>query len=198
MEKFNLFPTLVYRQKQFLSQEECEEIVNIYENKKDIFEKHESLPGNSLSSHANSLKSNLNVLQEITFITENNLKEKIKDICVEYSTESGFGFRELENSWINIQTPGTSLNMHTHPFSSFSGALYLNVDNDSSKLYFINPNPFMGFTSIKELTPYTFETYWFKPEVGDLILFPSWLSHGSAGESNQSKKRIVLSFNTTI
>lgn len=198
MESFNIFPTLVYREKNFISSEECKQIVNVYENRKDIFEKHDTILGDSLSSHANSLKFNLDVLQEISEILEYNFKEKIKNICADYSRESGFGFRELENSWINIQNPGSSLNMHTHPFSSFSGALYLNVDNNSSKLYFINPNPFMSFTSINELTPYTFQSYWFQPENGDLIMFPSWLKHGSNGELNGSEKRVVLSFNTTI
>lgn len=198
MEKFDLFPTLIYREKKFLSNEECEKIVNIYENKQDIFDKHESLPGNSLSSHGNSLKFNLDILQQISEKTQNNLKEKIKSICIEYSKESGFAFSEIENSWINIQTPGTSLSMHTHPFSSFSGALYLKVDDNSSKIHFINPNPFLSFTTIRDLTPYTFQTYWFKPEIGDLILFPSWLNHGSNTDMNGSEKRIVLSFNTSI
>ena len=198
MEKFGLFPTLIYKQKEFISLKECKKIVKFYENKKNIFEKHESLLGNSLSSHANSLKLNLDALQEISDIIKDNFKEKIKNVCEDYAKESGFGFSELENSWINIQNPGSSLNMHTHPFSSFSGALYLNVDKDSSKIYFINPNPFMGFTDVKVSTPYTFQTYWFQPAIGDLILFPSWLKHGSNGEINQSEKRIVLSFNTTI
>ncbi len=36
----------------------------------------------------------------------------------------------------------------------------------------------------------------FKPEIGDLILFPGWLMHGSHNDINLSEERIALSFNT--
>ena len=34
------------------------------------------------------------------------------------------------------------------------------------------------------------------PKNGDLLIFPSWLRHGSNHETNQTDGRIVLSFNT--
>ena len=47
----------------------------------------------------------------------------------------------------------------------------------------------------ENVTEYSSQNVKFMPTVGDLILFPSWLEHGS-DKKNQSKERIVLSFNT--
>ena len=40
------------------------------------------------------------------------------------------------------------------------------------------------------------DTLMFKPEVGMMIVFPSWLKHGSMYNENNSLNRIVISMNT--
>jgi uncharacterized protein (TIGR02466 family) len=87
-----------------------------------------------------------------------------------------------------------------HANSILSGSLYINVDNESSKLYFDNPNQFIKYFeyNYQELTDYNFEYFYITPKVGDLVIFPSWLTHGSNGEQNNTENRTVISFNTDL
>ena len=49
-------------------------------------------------------------------------------------------------------------------------------------MYFYNPNKFIDYSTKDKDTSYNFLWFNAKPEIGDLIIFPSWLSHGSGGE----------------
>jgi uncharacterized protein (TIGR02466 family) len=74
--------------------------------------------------------------------------------------------------------------------------LYLKVDENSSKIYFYNPNPYNILLKKKEHNLNNYEYVFFQPKTGDLILFPSWLQHGSHSDENMSDERIALSFNS--
>ena len=62
--------------------------------------------------------------------------------------------------------------------------IYLKVDNNSSKLVFQNPTSMEGET--KEITP----------TKGLMLMWPSFLMHGSGTTINKSEERIILGFNT--
>ena len=49
---------------------------------------------------------------------------------------------------------------------------------------------------VQSLTQYNFKYTSFTPRNGDLFIFPSWLTHGSYYQSNQTPDRMVISFNT--
>jgi uncharacterized protein (TIGR02466 family) len=86
-----------------------------------------------------------------------------------------------------------------HCRSILSAALYLNVDEDSSTINFENPNPHISYAYDKNLSrnsEYLFEYYCVIPEPGDLIIFPSWLKHGSMYKENKTVNRTCISFNT--
>ena len=102
---------------------------------------------------------------------------------------------DINDCWFNVQQKGSQLIKHTHPNATLSGALYINVDNNSSPIYFYNPVGFLDYTYIKEYTDYTFNWFKFNPNPGDLIIWPSWLSHGSNTNINETDDRIVISFN---
>ena len=61
------------------------------------------------------------------------------------------------------------------------------VDEKSSKLYFKNPNN-IYFECDEDIC--------ITPEPGLLLMWPSWLTHGSGEEKNMSAERIVVSSNT--
>lgn len=181
-----IFPSLIKYSNNFLNKEECKEIINLTLNKK--LNPHLCLKGKGKSTH--DLNSN------ILINAKNYFLEKINNIINEYATDYGVKRLKLANSWINIQNKNSTLSMHSHPDSIISGALYLKVDKNSSKIYFYNPNPYLNMVNISKQTEFTCENYFFTPKTGDLLLFPSWLKHGSNNEKNNSKERIVLSFNT--
>jgi uncharacterized protein (TIGR02466 family) len=49
--------------------------------------------------------------------------------------------------------------------------------------------------TIDTLNEYNSISYFSKPVVGNLILFPSWLSHSVFPNESQTKERISISFN---
>ena len=187
----NLFPTLVTRTSAFLNEEQCAEVFEYL--KKVKMYPHGTVQGGK-SSHkakgedifndiANTIKSCMNIRYEVL------------DALNKYSVATGIVYTDISNSWANIQDEGSTLAVHTHPLSALSGALYINVDEHSSKLSFYNPNPFVTFTQHSSTgSDYVYDSYWLNLNKGDLIIFPSWLRHGSYGV-NKTKDRTVISFN---
>ena len=89
-------------------------------------------------------------------------------------------------SWINKSTADEQHHIHNHPNSLLSGVYYL---TDCSPTYFLNPAN-LGRSGVVVLSD--IEDVWeYKPEAGDLIIFPSWLEHYTEPGSN----RCTISFN---
>ena len=180
-----------------LDAHECSIIIELLSKVKDnreIFDTYPELNGESYTSHS-KLNSILDFIDEQLKI---RLKDRLQKITDDYVKDYGIRSCVISNSWVSYQYKNSILNEHTHPLSSISAALYLKADEHSSKLFFQNPNPFVKFTKSNSQNPtqYTYGHVWFQPKNGSMILFPSWLVHGSGGEKNLSDERIVLSFNT--
>ena len=190
---YNLFPVPVQLYSSFLTAKEAKEIF-LYCKEKDS-KKHSSFLGEATSNH----EDDANFIKEIDKISpgfSNRLENKIS----EYSSTIGLRNQKISNSWFNIQQKGSVLKTHLHANSVLSGALYVNVDENSTKLYFNNPNNFIKYFEYyyDSLTDYNFEYFYISPNIGDLVIFPSWLEHGSNGDTNNTVDRTVLSFNTTL
>lgn len=189
---YELFPVLVTRVSDFLSKEQCEDIINYYKDK-DEFAPHRYLVGDGTSNHSLGSKvhevisKNISSCANFTF----NLRKHIHT----YSERTGITVCDIVNSWISIQNKGSRLIQHKHTGCALSGAIYLNVDYDSSRLIFDSPNPYSAFQMYSQYTKFSQETHAITPEVGDLIIFPSWLSHGSGNEINETDNRTIISFN---
>ena len=182
IRKFSLFPTLVLYFPQFISSKECNKIFKLLRTKK--LDNHPRLIKGK-STHG----SGIDILSEISIDVTKPLKE--------YSDQSKIKIEnKIRNSWFNIQDKESVVKDHSHSNSILSGGLFINVGKKASKLYFHNPNPFVYYTEKKEsLNDYTYEWYSVNPKKGDLIIFPSWLRHGSNGYKNLYSNRTVISFN---
>jgi uncharacterized protein (TIGR02466 family) len=180
--KFSLFSTLVLHFPEFINSQECDKIFKLLKTKK--LNNHKALIKGK-SSH----DFNTNILSEISIDLNKPLQE--------YSDQSRIEINnKIINSWANIQDKGGILKEHVHPNSTLSGVLFINVGKKASKLYFQNPNPFVCYTYTKEpLNNYTYDWYSFSPKTGDLIIFPSWLKHGSNQQRNLYSNRTAISFN---
>jgi uncharacterized protein (TIGR02466 family) len=190
-EYVEIFPTLIMHLDSFLSQEECDKIMSIVDVSK--CKAHEALIGDSGSYYSDGIINNSKFLNEIDLSI--NINNRIASVVDEYSREVGYSELRITNSWYNIQRKNSTLAFHSHPESVVSGALYIKTDSDSSMLNFQNPNNHIGFSKYKHVTKYSSEYYNFIPSNGKLILFPSWLKHGSY-HRNMSDERVVISFNT--
>jgi len=180
-----LFPVKIKHVKKFIEQSEITNI--LLEIKKHTHVNHNSLIGKANSTH----KFFTN------FLKNSKIEKKLNNMIKEYCKIIGVNNQIIYNCWTNIQKKDSKLIKHSHADSPVSGVLYLQVDDKSSKIYFYNPNPYIHVMNIKNNNETNFEYVYFKPEVGDLIIFPGWLLHGSNEETNKSKERIALSFNTT-
>jgi uncharacterized protein (TIGR02466 family) len=182
-----LFPTFLKIYNNFIDKKKCENIIK--KLKKIPLHNHNSLTENKAKSSFNKHK-NIN-----TFLGE-EINNNLLLLINEYSKEYGMNRLKISNSWHNIQLKDSALSMHSHPSSVISGALYLKTDKLSSKIFFYNPNPYINFTEFKEYNQYNFQHVYFNVDIGTLILFPSWLMHGSNATENKSEERICFSFNT--
>ena len=127
-------------------------------------------------------------------IVDKDIKNRIQKAVDEYVKMYGLQSVSVKMIWSNIQNVGSRLIEHRHPGSIVSGALYINV-GDESKLYFHNPNPYIYYSQYAERTDYNYEFQWLKVENGQLVLFPSWLKHGKYSEIIKMDGRMVVSFN---
>jgi len=198
-EDFRLFPTLVSRYKNFLTQAQADNIFLYCKNSNH--QQHGAWIGNATSSH----HTTKNILEDIEKNVE-HCQGLVYDLtfCVNMFGKS-FGYHkdlQIFNSWFNIQNPGSVLKMHTHPQSIFSAALFVRCDDQSSPLVFENPNSNLHYLN-SALEGYVdgfngvsvHQNFVFQPSIGDLILFPAWLKHGSAEQINQGTERMSISFN---
>lgn len=99
--------------------------------------------------------------------------------------------------WSNISKPQNRHNMHLHPNSFLSGVLYLNCPPNPGNIGFRDPRHSMEMMDYdyKEDSSFRHRTIEVEPKTGRLILFPSWLQHGTRPGNFIGDKRISLSFN---
>ena len=106
---------------------------------------------------------------------------------------------KLVNIWFNINKPGDSNMMHTHPQSIISGVYYVQVPRKSGNIIFHSPaaeliSSYLPRGYVNSYDRYNSCSWSVTPKEGTVVLFPSWLRHHV--EINESKKdRITLSFN---
>ena len=169
MIKLNAFQTDIHAQYDFLKGGAIERLIKSI--KKEDLTDHNALVGNAKSTFA----------PNIDFLSNHN--------SVKHRVEEKLFYPNLEinKSWVNVQGENSTLNFHRHPDSIISGIIFLQVDNKSSKLYFQNPNNIYVKCD---------DDMCITPEPGLLLMWPSWLAHGSGEDTNTSTERIVVSFNT--
>ena len=105
--------------------------------------------------------------------------------------------------WANVNKVGHQHPQHVHANSFLSGVLYLQLPNGSGKTYFVDPRPatkVLSFEFEKNPNEWLSSNNWGPPpEVGKLIIFPSWLPHGvDFAQTNSEEERISLSFNIMV
>ena len=85
---------------------------------------------------------------------------------------------------------------HTHPFHHISGVYYHKIDKDHGSIYFKNPVHTLADCQFPEgpKSPNKIEVH---PAEGTLLLFPSWLSHGT-NPSVSNNERITVVFNIDL
>ena len=99
--------------------------------------------------------------------------------------------------WINILPEGGTHSSHIHPHSVISGTSYVAMPEGTSALKLEDPrlammmlSPLRKKDAPQELQPFVYV----KPEVGELLLWESWLRH-EVPMNMSEEERISVSFN---
>jgi uncharacterized protein (TIGR02466 family) len=103
---------------------------------------------------------------------------------------------ELTGLWVNVATPGAATRRHDHPNNFLSGVYYVQVQEGADSINFHDPRPQAAVVRppVTELTAYNTDQVVVQAEEGDLLVFPSWLSH-SVDPNRSTRARISASFN---
>jgi len=185
--EYSLFPIPIGSFRDFITTEERLKLLDVIKGME--YSNHSALEGDAGSNHKSQCHS------PIDFV-DDNIKQRIQSVVDNYTEESGHAPSKLHTLWSNIQQPGSVLREHSHPSSVLSGALYINVD-DNSVLPVHNPNPYVKFEEPYKPTIYNSYGTDLKVCNGELLLFPAWLRHGNSNV-NQMVDRVVISFNTKL
>jgi uncharacterized protein (TIGR02466 family) len=103
---------------------------------------------------------------------------------------------EITGLWVNVAAPGGAVRMHNHPNNFLSGVYYVQVQEGADSINFHDPRPQTAVVRppVTELTAYNADQVVVRVEEGDLLVFPSWLSH-SVDPNRSDRVRISASFN---
>ncbi|HHS89308.1 MAG TPA: hypothetical protein ENJ26_02950 [Rhodobacteraceae bacterium] len=103
----------------------------------------------------------------------------------------------LEDIWINILPKGGTHSSHIHPHSVISGTTYVAMPDGASALKLEDPRsarmmaaPARQKDAREELRTFVYAT----PEVGDVLLWESWLRH-EVPMNMAEEDRVSVSFN---
>ena len=99
----------------------------------------------------------------------------------------------VTQSWLNYCKPGEAHHKHVHPNSFVSGVLYMKASEERDRIYFYRG----GYNQISLTTEswnlHNSESWYFEVGAGDLMVFPSSLTHMVMPVKED---RVSLSFNT--
>jgi uncharacterized protein (TIGR02466 family) len=103
----------------------------------------------------------------------------------------------ITQSWLNYTETNQYHHKHQHPNSLVSGVFYINCDEKFDKIKFFNDTYKTIKPEIKQWNIWNSETWWFPVKTGDIILFPSSLTH-MVETKEGTNTRISLAFNVFI
>jgi len=104
---------------------------------------------------------------------------------------------KLEDLWINILPEGGIHTAHIHPHSVISGTTYVAMPEGTSAIKFEDPRLAMMMAApgrLKTAPEQLKQFVYVKPEVGDVLLWESWLRH-EVPMNMAEEERITVSFN---
>jgi uncharacterized protein (TIGR02466 family) len=103
----------------------------------------------------------------------------------------------ITQSWLNYTETNQYHHKHQHPNSLVSGVFYVNCHEEFDKIKFFRNDYQTIKPEIKDWNLYNSETWWFTVKTGDIILFPSSLTHMVETKEGDNT-RISLAFNVFI
>ena len=181
-----IFPTPIYISK--LNRELTnKELLFIDKTKLDVYK-----------NEGNTTSNNNYILNEKTFANiKKELDLRVQDYFDKVISPANTITPYITQSWLNYTETNQYHHKHAHPNSLVSGVFYINCHEQHDKIKFFNDNYKTIKPEIKDWNIWNSESWWFPVKTGDIILFPSSLTH--MVETKQgTNTRISLAFNVFI
>jgi uncharacterized protein (TIGR02466 family) len=181
-----IFPTPIYISK--LNRELTnKELSFINKTKLDVF-----------NNEGNTTSNDNYLLNQKVF---NNLKTDldliIKDYFDKIISPANNITPYITQSWLNYTETNQYHHKHQHPNSLVSGVFYINCHKEHDKIKFFNDRYQTIKPQVKDWNVWNSESWWFPVKTGDIILFPSSLTHMVETKQGDNT-RISLAFNVFI
>jgi uncharacterized protein (TIGR02466 family) len=153
---------------------------------------------NIINNEGNTTSKNNYILNNKEF---KDLKKKLDLIVHDYFdkviSSKNTIIPYITQSWINYTETNQYHHKHLHPNSLVSGVFYINCDDKYDKIKFYNETYKTIKPEVKEWNIWNSESWWFPVKTGDIILFPSSLTHMVETKQGDNT-RISLAFNVFI
>ena len=102
---------------------------------------------------------------------------------------------QIQNIWININSPGAYNHLHNHAGSILSGVYYVNSTPEQGNIFFErSDNAEYFLPPVEKPNYFTSTATTYKATTGALYVFPGWMKH-SVQPNTTDKDRISVSFN---
>jgi uncharacterized protein (TIGR02466 family) len=153
---------------------------------------------NTFNNEGNTTSNDNYILNHKTF---KNLKEKldlrVQDYFDKVISPANNITPYITQSWLNYTETNQYHHKHAHPNSLVSGVFYINCDDKFDKIKFFKDGYKTIKPEIKDWNLYNSESWWFPVKTGDLVMFPSSLTHMVENKEG-TNTRISLAFNVFI
>ena len=181
-----IFPTPIYISK--LNRELTPlELKFVDKNKKDFYK-----------NDGNITSNNNYILNEKPFSNiKKELDLRIQDYFDKVISPANNITPYITQSWLNYTETNQYHHKHAHPNSLVSGVFYINCHEEHDKIKFFNDNYKTIKLEVKDWNMWNSESWWFSVKTGDVILFPSSLTHMVETKQGDNT-RISLAFNIFI
>ena len=181
-----IFPTPIYISK--LDRELTQlELKFVDKSKKDFYK-----------NDGNITSNNNYILNEKPFANiKKKLDLKVQDYFDKVISPANNITPYITQSWLNYTETNQYHHKHSHPNSLVSGVFYINCHEEHDKIKFFNDNYKTIKLEVKDWNMWNSESWWFTVNTGDVILFPSSLTHMVETKQGDNT-RISLAFNVFI
>ena len=191
LEIFEIFPTPVLKfslDRDFTK----EEIDFILEKEREVTQPpYDVFLGNNTTASKRILEEP--VMCHLKAVAEGCLKEWSNQV---YDPMYGDEFKlKVTQSWINYTKHKEEHQLHYHPNSMVSGVIYVNAQLENDIIAFSADKKVTTFIQPKGLNQFNSGNVSFKVKTGDIILFPSDLSH-HVPFTTGNYTRVSLAFNS--
>ena len=103
----------------------------------------------------------------------------------------------ITQSWMNYTSTGQFHHKHAHPNSWLSGCIYVNSDREKDRITFYKDGYNRIVLPTENFNPYNSESWWFSVGTGDIVIFPSYLTH-MVEQTTSDDTRVSIAINTFL